>query len=432
MLHLDLSADELVSALLGLSASERVCLLDSGGVRHLGAHLLIAGIGPVETIEILPDEGDLGYRILDDLTSRDLAAIFTISYDHGARSLGIASKCNPVDPAIFVSLFEVLVIHDYNDGSSRLVGNAEKFAAVRHSLENAPRRDPDIQLNGSTNVRSDFSQQEYLDAVVYIQERIRCGDTYQTNLTRQLTADLPPGLSPAQVFARLRRHHPSAYSAFIDRGESTVVSASPERFFRIFADGGRIVTSPIKGTRPRGSTPDADVSLRTELLSSTKDRAENTMIVDLLRNDLGRVCEFGSVTVDRLCEIEEHPTLFHLVSTISGDLRPDTQLSDVLDALFPCGSITGAPKISTMKIIDEVERSSRGLSMGAIGCSIPDGFSIPPATELSVAIRTMVIRGPTAVFNVGGGIVIDSDPASEYEETRTKAKALLAAIGAEA
>ncbi|MEP6789101.1 MAG: anthranilate synthase component I family protein, partial [Acidobacteriota bacterium] len=191
-------------------------------------------------------------------------------------------------------------------------------------------------------------------------------------------------------------------------------------------------TSPIKGTRSRGETPEKDNALRQELLASKKDRAENTMIVDLLRNDLGRVCEYGSVRVEKLCDLEEHPTLFHLVSTVSGDLRPGTKVSEILEAVFPCGSITGAPKISTMRIIDEIETAGRGLSMGAIGYYVPpDGFELSQTLDLSVAIRTMVIRDNTATFNVGGGIVIDSDPESEYEETLLKAKALLTAINGE-
>jgi anthranilate/para-aminobenzoate synthase component I len=155
------------------------------------------------------------------------------------------------------------------------------------------------------------------------------------------------------------------------------------------------------------------------------------MIVDLLRNDLGRVCEYGSVQVESLCEIEQHPTLFHLVSTISGQLRGEASFTDVLRALFPSGSITGAPKIRTMEIIDEIEPAKRGLSMGAIGYYIPEtGFEhVEPGFDLSVAIRTMVVRGREAVFNVGGGITIDSDPDAEFEETETKAKALRGAIG---
>jgi anthranilate/para-aminobenzoate synthase component I len=153
------------------------------------------------------------------------------------------------------------------------------------------------------------------------------------------------------------------------------------------------------------------------------------MIVDLLRNDLGRICEFGSVAVEKLCEIEEHPSLFHLVSTINGHLRSGLRFSDILTALFPCGSITGAPKLSTMRIIDRLEPAPRGLSMGAIGYYIPASFGIGVSLDLSVAIRTMVIREDVASLNVGGGIVIDSDPEKEWDETVTKSRALLDALG---
>ena len=242
-----------------------------------------------------------------------------------------------------------------------------------------------------------------------------------------MSAKLPDELTPEQVFWRLRRDHPAPFSAFIKRRSSTVVSASPERFFRI--EDGKITASPVKGTRPR--TGADDDRMRRDLVASEKDIAENTMIVDLLRNDLGRVCEFGSVRVEKLCDLEEHPTLFHLVSTISGQLRPNVKPSDTLRALYPCGSITGAPKISTMRMIDEIEPVPRGLSMGAIGYCVPsDNFGLPKSIDLSVAIRTMVIRDRIATFNVGGGIVIDSDAENEYEESLTKAKALLSAIGA--
>ncbi|HUS00014.1 MAG TPA: anthranilate synthase component I family protein, partial [Pyrinomonadaceae bacterium] len=263
---------------------------------------------------------------------------------------------------------------------------------------------------------------------------IRGGDTYQTNLTQQLRCELPSAMTPETVFWRLRRDHPAPFSAYLRRRSSTVVSASPERFFRTTRSND-IESSPIKGTRPRGRTRDADLRLRSELLSSAKDRAENTMIVDLVRNDLGRVCKYGSVAVEKLCDIEEHPTLFHLVSTVRGDLRDGVKLSEILRAVFPCGSITGAPKIRTMQIIDRTEDSARGLSMGAIGLYLPESWDfgnalVDTVLDLSVAIRTMVIRDGEAVFNVGGGVVIDSVPEKEFEESLLKAQSLLNAIGA--
>ncbi len=289
-----------------------------------------------------------------------------------------------------------------------------------------------IFLGKFLTVTSNISKDDYLAAVALGKKYIQAGDTYQINLTRQMRAKLPASLSPERIFLNLRNNYPAPFSAFIRRGEDTVVSASPERFLRVEnieenIDGKRIVrTRPIKGTRPRGNNSEEDERLKKELLASEKDRAENVMIVDLLRNDLGRVCEFGTVEVEELCALEEHPTFFNLVSTIRGELRPEVGFTDLLRAVFPCGSITGAPKVKTMRIIDEIETVSRGLSMGAIGYI---GFD--NTIDMSVAIRTMTIRGSEAVFNVGGGIVIDSVPELEYEETLVKAKALLSAINSE-
>ncbi len=426
--YIDLTADELVAALLDLSEVRLVCLLDSSGVSHLGSHLLIAGVDAVKTLELRSPDPHSILETFDALLSKELAAIFTISYELGRKLQGFEPSDDEIEPDVFMSLFDVLIIHDYNDGTTRLTGNSAKFQAVKKLLFNKPVTAPNTADLPSL-VRANLTKKEYLKSVEVIKERIRQGETYQTNLTQLLTAEFADGLTAPAIFKRLRSAHPAPFSAFINRKDSTVISASPERFFMIDQGTRRISTSPIKGTRPRGKTVAEDEALRRELLTSTKDRAENTMIVDLLRNDLGRVCEYGSVKVEKLCDLEEHPSLFHLVSTVSGDLKAKTPPSEVLEALFPCGSITGAPKMSTMRIIDEIERSPRGLSMGAIGYYVPPiSFGIPERIDTSVAIRTMVVRERTAVFNVGGGIVIDSDPAAEYEETLTKASSLLNAI----
>lgn len=431
MHSLDLSADELILRLLELSQSETVCILDSCGVGHLGSHLLIAGIGPTEVHEITNDDPDKTLGFLDQKCSAQRAAIFTISYDFGLKLEGIPSVHKTSEPDVFLALFDNLIVHDYNSGSTYVTGDDRRFAAIEAGLcDVTPSSVQGVTPTGSFT--SNFTKDAYLSAVDRIKELIRSGETYQTNLTQQLTVKLPKGTTPQSIFRHLRKDHPAPFSSFITRRDSTVVSASPERFFRV--DGDQISTSPIKGTRPRGKSKADDDALRRELLASQKDIAENTMIVDLLRNDLGRVCEFGSVRVDKLCDLEEHPTLFHLVSTISGRLRSETKFSDIIRAVFPCGSITGAPKINTMRMIDDIEPDARGLSMGAIGIYIPDEdqnstFDIRHSKlDLSVAIRTMRIRNNNAVFNVGGGIVIDSDPLSEYEESLLKAKALLNAI----
>ena len=429
MREIDVTADALVGALMRISETEPVFVLDSCGVGHLGSHLLIAGVRPTETIELTSDDVGEVMHLLDEKLAGDLAGIFTLSYDLGAKLQRIPQAAgNSAEPDLFLALFETLIVHDYESGRTFFIGDETRFDAiprldVQPGVSVEPRRRIHSGISGSN-----FSREEYIAAVEKIRAYIRRGDTYQTNLTQQLTAS--SAFTSEEIFLRLRKDHPAPFAAFLKRKSSTVVSASPERFFCLDR-AGTIKASPIKGTRRRGESPEEDARLRSELVSSEKDRAENTMIVDLVRNDLGRVCEFGSVAVEKLCDVEEHPTLFHLVSTVRGELRRGTKFSEILRAAFPCGSITGAPKIRTMQIIEEIEKNKRGLSMGAIGVYIPPNWDIEVETvyDLSVAIRTMVIRDGVVTFSVGGGIVIDSIPADEYAESLLKAAALLASLG---
>ncbi len=426
------SADELVEKLLVLSETQTICLLDSGGVSHLKSHLLICGVNPLVTFEITDESAGKTLEFLDEkLNNPDTFAVFTISYDFGLKLENINPRKKQFshdEPDVFLAIFDCLIFHDYNTKETFLIGNENRFSKIEDLLIFESSTDFIKKENHrSTIVKSNFTKTEYLEKIEEIKEYIRCGDTYQTNLTQQFTAELPDNLTPQQIFYNLRKKHPAPFASFIQRTDSTVISASPERFFKVQspkskAESPMISTSPIKGTRPRGATAAEDEKLKNELLNSEKDRAENVMIVDLLRNDLGRICEFGSVAVEKLCDLEAHPTLFHLVSTVNGNLRPKSKFSDIIRAVFPCGSITGAPKIRTMRIIDELETATRGLSMGAVGYSIQD------SNDISVAIRTMVIKDRRAIFNVGGGIVIDSDPEDEYAETLTKAKVLLNSI----
>ncbi len=434
--EIDLNVDQLLSALFLIEEREVVCILDSCATRHLGSHLLIAGVRPVEVLELAGENAKDTLGVIDDRFSGELAAIFTLSYAFGRKLQGVSAKHAPGDasePDAFLALFDVLIIHDYDSGRTFLTGNEQRFDQIL-DLATKPSHHEGGSRSSSghtrTHATSNFTQSEYHAAVEQIREHIRAGNTYQTNLTQQLRVRMPDDVTPRQIFSRLRREHPAPFAAFLVRSSSTVVSASPERFFCVTKDK-MIEAAPIKGTRRRGKTVEEDKRLRRELESSEKDRAENTMIVDLVRNDLGRVCEFGSVVVEELCKLEEHPSLFHLVSTIRGQLRPEVKFSEILQAVFPCGSITGAPKIRTMEIIDQIETADRGLSMGAIGCFVPPSWPQIGDTlfDVSVAIRTMVIRDSEITFNVGGGVVIDSDPESEYEESLLKAKALLSAIG---
>lgn len=442
MREINLSADELVSVLLSLESERSLCLLDSCGVSHLNSHLLIAGINPVEISEIKETSAEKTLLLLDEKLSRnDLAAMLTISYDFGLK-LSRISPCRKEiassEPDIFLALFDVLIIHDYDLQKTFLTGNENKFDETEQILTSADRKIGLVSENAIKPViSSNFTREKYLATVEEVQEFIRCGDTYQTNLTQQFQARLPENVKSESIFVKLRQAHPAPFAAFFRRLNDVVISASPERFFKVQSDrknqsAKTISVSPIKGTRRRGKTSAADKNLRRELLSSEKDRAENVMIVDLLRNDIGRICEYGSVKVEKLCDIEEHPTLFHLVSTVSGRLRQKINFPDILRAAFPCGSITGAPKIRTMQIIDELETAPRGLSMGAIGYIMPNSVrNIDCLMDFSVAIRTMTFRENRAIFNVGGGITIDSLPADEYEETLTKAQALMAALNAD-
>ena len=398
----------------------------------MGSHTMFAGVNPVNVTSIREDDANQTLQRLDDLLDRELASVFTLSYDFGRKILGLATAKTagvPDEPDVFIAQFENLLVHDYRTAETFALGNPENYERLVRLLKANPTPYEFAAPNSPATIASNLSEAAYLGTIRNIQERIRAGDTYQTNLTQQFTAELPPALTPEVIFARLRHNHPAPFSALIRRQNSSVVSASPERFFRI--DGDQISTSPIKGTRRRGQNDQEDERMRADLLASAKDRAENTMIADLLRNDLGQICSYGSVKVDLLCQLETHPTFHHLVTTVSGTLRANLQFSDILKAVFPCGSITGAPKISTMRIIDEIETTPRGLSMGAIGIHIPDGhFGIERFTELSVAIRTMVVTGGVAIFNVGGGITIDSDPDDEYTESLLKATALFNALSA--
>lgn len=431
MRQVDFGAESLIKALLGLAGRESVCILDSCGVGHLGSHLLIAGIRPVEVSELTGDANHVLAEFNERSQRTGRAGFFTLSYDLGRKLLGIGQRSESNEPDLFFAEFDCLTVHDYKTGQTFLTGNRKRFDETEALLHGSLFEER--SAGGNVQVNSNFTRPGYIDSIETIREYIRDGHTYQTNLTQKLTAGLPEDLRAEDIFFRLRRDHPAPFAAFIKRMSSSVVSASPERFFHVRKVNGKsiISASPIKGTRPRGETKAADAALRDELLTSAKDRAENTMIVDLLRNDLGRVCEYGSVRVEKLCDIEEHPTIFHLVSTICGDLRDDIRPSEILEALFPCGSITGAPKIRTMQIIDKIEPHKRGLSMGAIGYAIPEtGFpALEPGLDTSVAIRTMVIESGTATFNVGGGVVIDSNADSEFEESLLKAKALINALG---
>jgi len=255
--------------------------------------------------------------------------------------------------------------------------------------------------------------------VARVIEYICAGDIFQANLSQRLEAPLVG--TPLELYRRLRSRNPAPFSAFLDFGELVVASSSPERFLRV--EDGHVEARPIKGTRPRGVGPEHDAALALALAESDKDRAENVMIVDLLRNDLSRVCEPGSVRVPELFTLEHYATVHHLVSTVVGDLVPTSDPADLVRAAFPGGSITGAPKVRAMQIIAELEPTRRGVYCGAIGY-----WSTTGAFDTSIVIRTYLVLGDVVYFQAGGGIVADSEPEQEYRETLDKAGGLIAAL----
>lgn len=259
------------------------------------------------------------------------------------------------------------------------------------------------------------SAEEYKAAIEQIHHHIRQGDTYQVNYTVQLQQNLTA--DPFAIYNRLVVEQNAHYNAFIQHDDVSIISISPELFFK--KDGDRLTTRPMKGTTNRGLTTETDLKQAQWLAQDQKNRSENMMIVDLLRNDMNRISKIGSEDVKSLCQVEQYSTVWQMTSTIETQLLPNSSLSDVFQALFPCGSITGAPKIATMEIIKKVEKQSRGVYCGAIGILVPQGPSI-----FNVAIRTLQMEETKAIYGVGGGITWDSNWKSEYEETNQKAAVL--------
>jgi para-aminobenzoate synthetase component 1 len=300
----------------------------------------------------------------------------------------------------------------------KLLGESEKL----HIPSPPP---ADIENIDFSQIRCNMSREYYLDKFEKIKRYIYDGDVYQINFSQRFECDYNAG--PIALFHWQNHYNPSPYAAYIDTGSFHIVSASPEMFITI-ADGA-ISTKPIKGTRPRVSETDQGKQLNAkkfeELVGSEKEQAELNMIVDLERNDVARICEAGTRKVVQQRTIESYPTVFHAVATVAGQLRNDITFCDILRAMFPGGSITGAPKIRSMEIIDETEPTARGVYTGSIGYIGLDG-----RVSLNIAIRTIIIKGQTAFAQTGGGIVADSDPQAEWDETLTKARALLAGIEA--
>jgi para-aminobenzoate synthetase component 1 len=330
-------------------------------------------------------------------------------------------------PDLYFGVYQAALERDESEGCWRAVavlveGDERQNASARLQrdflLKEAGRiprplpRFPEVERS----VQSNFDRESYAAAVRRIQALIRRGDAYQVNLSQRFRTRFP--VDPLAAYGRLRAANPAPFMALLTLGEHRVLSASPERFLRL--EGRRLETRPIKGTERRGSREDEDRDLAARLLASEKDRAELAMIVDVLRNDLSKVAATGTVKVVEPLVLETHPTVHHLVATVTAELREGLTFVDALRAALPGGSVTGAPKIRAMEIIDELERVRRGLYTGIIGYLSFDGRA-----DTAVAIRTAVLSRGELFFNAGGGVTIASDPEREYEETLAKADVFL-------
>ena len=342
----------------------------------------------------------------------------------GLRGLGGLSHSIP---DVVLGLYDWVIAWDHLEDKAWIISTGiseaseARLAWVQERLAASGRAVPDGPRPAPAPPQSNFTRADFESRVSRIRDYIAAGDVYQVNLAQRFQATFTG--SPLALYRRLRARNPAPFGAYLDYDGMVIASLSPERFLRIDA-GSRVVEArPIKGTRPRGATPAQDAALARELQTSAKDLAENVMIVDLLRNDLGKVCRTGSVSVPRLLALESHPTVHHLVSTVTGILRDDADAFDLVRAAFPGGSITGAPKIRAMEIIAELERAPRGVYCGAIGY-----VSVTGAMDLNIPIRTVVIREGEATFHAGAGIVWDSEPAAEYQETLAKARTLIEAL----
>ncbi len=353
---------------------------------------------------------------------------WVIAWDHHERAAWIISTGMPWHGAARARRAEerlALVrarLAGAHDGGSR----ARTASSTLELRPLPPTRAPSYPVLGvdaaeQIGLRSTFTHRGYLTAVARVREYILAGDIFQANLSQRFEAPLAE--PPFQLYRRLRRMNPAAFGAYLDFGGVHVLSVSPERFLRL--QRRMVETRPIKGTRPRGVGPMHDALLGRILSESDKDRAENVMIVDLLRNDLSRVCLPRSVRVPELFALEQHPTVHHLVSTVVGELAPGADAIDLLRATFPGGSITGAPKVRAMEIIAELEPSRRKVYCGSLGY-----LSVSGAMDTSIAIRTAVVVGARVYFQAGGGIVADSDPESEYRETVDKARGIIQTLAA--
>jgi para-aminobenzoate synthetase component 1 len=419
--------------------------LDGGGSGSWACGRAIIGVRPRSTLHV---NGDGSATVVDrgavsrcrgnpfDLLERFRRAtrprradalcggiVVALSYDLRSWVEPRLARRPPADALVlFAAGYDGLLSYDYQAHRYewRSSGTDSGALAAIAAAAAEPRRVASIE---ALPVHSDSTPTEYSTAVGTALDYIAAGDIYQVNLSQRFVAD--GRIAPLALYSLLQREHPMPFSAFVDCGELALVSNSPECF--LLRDGNFLSTYPIKGTRARSADTVADRGLAAELCNDAKELAEHLMIVDLERNDLGRVCRTGSVRVEEFAGLRSYPSLHHLISQISGEVGEESSTEEIVRAMFPGGSITGAPKIRAMQIIDELEPMARGFYTGSIGFIDDCGRA-----TLNIAIRTAVVSGGGAVYHAGGGIVADSDPAREYEETLLKAYPFITALRARA
>jgi para-aminobenzoate synthetase component I len=428
-------------------------LLDSGIVMPKLGRYSILGCDPFmtltargrETIAIMGDHEDRRDESPFTALRRHLNA-YTLPRSDGLPFAGGAVGYLSYDLGRHIERLPCTTLHDIDlpdmalafHDTALILDNLEKRAwivAADLNIDNRPAADARIRAwqemvgseppapppveKKSAELLCNFTREEYLRSVQRAKDYIAAGDIFQVNLSRRFETELV--MPPQELYLHLRQINPAPMAAYLEFDEGTVISASPERFLKV--RGRHVESRPIKGTRPRGATAEEDKALAEELIASEKDNAELAMIVDLERNDIGRVCAYGSVKVTEACVLESYPTVHHLVATVEGELHDRHDLVDLLKATFPGGSITGAPKIRAMEIIDELEPTGRSLYTGAIGHLGFDG-----SLDLNIVIRTFLACNNRLYFQAGGGIVADSELENEYDETAHKARALIEAV----
>ncbi|WP_061995109.1 aminodeoxychorismate synthase component I [Clostridium sp. ATCC 25772] len=352
------------------------------------------------------------------------------SYDLGKDIEDLPNKSieDVVIPNCYFNFYDNIIIYDNVTKSCHVtaLGKLKDSDCSIVDIENLIKRGHKLESEDYSNLKykidefkSNFERDEYINAVSKVRSYIESGDIYITNLTQRYEKETLK--KPFDIYKTLRTINPAPFAAYMNLDGFDIVSSSPERFLKVYNNV--VETRPIKGTRPRGENKEDDLKFKNELINSEKDKSELLMIVDLERNDLSKVCSAGSVKVTELFKLEEYSTVFHLVSTVVGDIKEKYSSIDLIKAAFPGGSITGAPKIRSMEIIDEIEKVNRNIYTGAIGYIGFDGN-----VDLNIVIRTILLKDNKAYFGVGGGITYESEEVMEYDETLDKAKALMKAL----